>query len=508
MDNNNETNQLINIKHYISKTLQNKKTNKFKQIKLKFNNKSINFIKKKTKSNNNLYTNKNKAKPNSFKNNYINYIKFSDKDIKKELQKRKLDSINLIEKNTKNIYNWNILLSNPNLGLYYNKKEYKKLEESTEKNEPKNKFPNYPVVLVDLSENELKKFFGKKSGIKYFSHFKKSINNLNSPLNSINSLTINEENSNIEFTQRRLITEINNEVKDKKAISHNIRPISIYSARKPEEIFYFSNDFSDYYKEDLKTFSKKMPLLKPRILTSNKKLKKEIYRQRIKSSKEEKKLINVINNVENGKIKFKKLDLIIAGERKNVEPLLKNIYQQENPDSKKISEHVKMYYKTMKPFGNNKENIDFTKNERWQPSNEIKNLREKYNKKINDVGTNTDSNYLNDNSDYYAKNNKKRNLILSYYNKNDPYIKFFNSLINKHNEKTLNNYNEIYSYNNINDEENKEKIIFSTLPNKKNKNYKKELMDKEYYKFPILTEQNIQYSKFNVENNQEEKEKN
>ena len=133
-----------------------------------------------------------------------------------------------------------------------------------------------------------------------------------------------------------------NEINDKNIISNNIRPRSIYSVRKPEEIFYFSNDFSDYYKEDLKTFCEKMPLLKARINTCNKKLKQEIIRQRIKSSKEEIKLNEIINNIKTDSIKFKKLDLIIAGERKNAEPLLRNTYYQENQHLKKVNEHNKM----------------------------------------------------------------------------------------------------------------------------------------------------------------------
>ena len=197
------------------------------------------------------------------------------------------------------------------------------------------------------------------------------------------------------------MTEIINDFKKKESTYHNIRPRSIYSIRKPEETFYFSNDFNDYYKEDLKTFSEKMTLLKPRIKASNLKLKKEILRQRFKSLKEEKKLAEVINNVNHQNIKFKKLDLIIAGERKNVEPLLKNIYYQENPHLKRKLEHMKLYYKTMKPYGNNNDNIDYNKNERWRPSNEIKKLREKHQKKYNNVGTSMD----NDNSNLIKNRN-------------------------------------------------------------------------------------------------------
>jgi hypothetical protein len=430
---------------------------------------------------------------------------YSDKKIKTEIYKKKLDSIDLIEKNTKNIYDWELLLSNPNLGLYYKKEEYKKLEENTGKKEFKNKLPINPVVLVDLSESELKKYFPKKSLSKFISNFQNKMNNSNSQKNSIYINNINKKNN---FSQKRAITEINNEIKDKKTISHNIRPVSIYTIRKPEETFYFSNDFNDYYMEDLKKFSEKMPLLKARINSSNKKLRKEIIKQRIKSSKEEKILNKYINNVENQKIKFKKLDLIIAGERKNAEPLLKNIYYQQNPHLKKINEHIKMYYKTMKPYGNNKDTIDYTKNDRWAPSKEIKHLREKYIKAKNNVGTSTDNNDLmeNYNYDYF---NRKPKLILSYYNNDDPDIKFFDYLVKRNKNHTMNYNNDINNYQNINDDDKiKEKLYLTTFQNNKNNIYKNQLIKEELSNFPFIIEQYNQYAKSNKESNEEEEEEN
>lgn len=498
MENKNNKNLLISFKNFLSKTIRNKRTsNKFKKIKLNIKTKTINTNHKKAKSYNKYNKNKNKQKENNqnyFKNNYIDN---SDKITKTEIQKKKLDSIDLIEKNTKNIYDWELLLNNPNLGLYYKKEEYKKLEENTGKKEIKNKLPKNPVLLVDLTENELKKYFPKKTISKFISNFQNRMNNSNS------LKTINEKNKKNNFPQKRAITEINNEIKDKKIISHNIRPVSIYSIRKPEETFYYSNDFNDYYHQDLKQFSEKMPLLKARINASNKKLKKEIIKQRIKSSKEEKILNEVIKNVENEKIKFKKLDLIIAGERKNVEPLLKNIYHQQNPLLKKINEHIKMYYKTMKPYGNNKDNIDYTKNERWRPSMEIKYLREKYIKTRNNVGTSTDNYDLMEkyNYDYF---NRKPKLILSYYNNDDPDIKFFDYLVKRNKSHTMNNNNELY-YQSINDDDKiKEKIYLTTFQNNNNDIYKNPLIKEELYNFPFIIEQYKQYEKYNKESNQEE----
>ena len=440
---------------------------------------------------------------NSFKNNYMDY---SDKISKTEIQKKKLDSIDLIEKNTKNIYDWELLLSNPNLGLYYKKDQYKKLEENTGKKEIKNKFPKNPVVLVELSENELKKYFPKNTISKFISNFQNKMNNSNSQKNGI---SINDKNKKNNISQKRVMIEINNDIKDKKIISHNIRPVSIYSTRKPEETFYFSNDFNDYYHQDLKQFSEKMPLLKARVNTSNKKLKKEIIKQRIKSSKEEKILNELINNVENQKIKFKKLDLIIAGERKNVEPLLKNIYYQQHPHLKKMNEHIKMYYKTMKPFGNNKDNIDYTKNERWRPSMEIKHLREKYIKTRNNVGTSTDINDLMERYDYDYYNRKPK-LILSYYNNDDPDIKFFDYLVKRNKSHTMNYNNDINNYQNyqsINDDDKiKEKIYLTTFQDNKINNYKNQLIKEELSNFPFIIEQYKQYTQYNKENNEDEEE--
>ena len=512
MENNNQNNdnQLITIKSiFFSKSNPNKNlSSKPKQLKIHLKNKKVNSKQKSTKSHSDLHNNKNKInkmaikKYDSFNNNYMEN---SNRKQKSESQRKKLETIDLMEKNTKNIYDWNILFHNPNLGLYYKLKEYKKLEKNNENNgQKKNNYPQYPVVLLDLSENQVKKYFATKKVFKgrnnkLSSSSKKNI--VYSPLNSFNS--IEELKNKKQLSQNRAMTETTNEIKKKDIISHNIRPMSIYSTRKPEETFYFSNDFNDYYQEDLKTFSKKMTLLKPRIRASNRKLKKEILRQRIKSSKEEKKLNDVINNVKYQNIKFKKLDLIIAGERKNVEPLLKSIYYQENPHLKKTNEHIKFYYKTMKPYGNNNGNIDYTKNERWHPSKEIKLLRDKQKKKYNSIGTSMDNSFLNNNYNNKLFNNKSK-LILSYYDQDDPDIKFFNYLINKNNDKELDYNNEINNnYYNINDDDKiKEKIYLSTIQNNINSNnIKEEMTKKDISKFPFIIEQYKQYTNSNLDNN-------
>jgi hypothetical protein len=185
--------------------------------------------------------------------------------------------------------------------------------------------------------------------------------------------------------------------------------MSIYAKFNPEDTFYFSNAFSDYYKEDFKTFTNKMPMLKAKIKTNALNLKRVIKRQNIKSSHKEKKLYEMLKR---DNLVLKKQDLIISAERKNPVPLMKSIFKQVHPGSEEIKEHIRQYFKTMKPIGNDDGNTDYTKNNRWKLNRELIKFRKgifKEEKK-------------NDNK----KNERKRKLILSYYNANDPDIQKFN----------------------------------------------------------------------------------
>jgi hypothetical protein len=230
--------------------------------------------------------------------------------------------------------------------------------------------------------------------------------------------------------------------------------------------------------------------LKAKVITSTKNLRKEIIKQRIKSSKEEKKLYEILKK---DNLILSKQDLIIAGgERKNAEPLLKNIHHQQNPHLEPSKETNKLYYKTMKPFGNNNGNIDYSQNDRWKSSAEIKNLREKEQKQYNNVGTSMDDNDL-------IKNNQndinKTKLILSYYDANDPDIKYFNCLLNKYNNKIISfqngkNITKFNSFNSFNNNDKfKEKINFSNIQNsKRGASIINKIKYKEISKFPFIVE--------------------
>ena len=249
-----------------------------------------------------------------------------------------------------------------------------------------------------------------------------------------------------------------------------------------------SQNFNNKNKNELKNMPEKLSILKAKVMTSTKKLRNEIIKQRIKSSKEEKKLYEILNK---DNLILSKQDLIIAGgERKNAGPLLKNILHQQNPHLKTVKENNKLYYKTMKPFGNNYGNIDYSQNDRWKSSAEIKNLREKEQKQYSNVGTSMDDNDLIKNDDI---NNRK--LVLSYYDANDPDIKYFNCLLNKYNSRVISfqngkNMDYFNSFNSFNsDDKIKEKIYLSNIQNSKRcTSIKNKMKNKELSKFPFIVE--------------------
>ena len=82
----------------------------------------------------------------------------------------------------------------------------------------------------------------------------------------------------------------------------------------------------------------------------------------------------------------------------------------------------------MKPLGEDNGKVDYTKNERWKLSEFLVEMRE--NK--HDLNLNNDKNLTNNKNSNYVKRN---NLILSYYNKNDPYIKMFEKMAKTNNIK-------------------------------------------------------------------------
>ena len=348
-------------------------------------------------------------------------------------QKQKLININLKEEDIEGLYEWQNLFNNSRPISHYTRINYKKpvLTEKDDSNDIKS-----PKLLVDLPYDKMLLFFGKnafenenntkKNKKKGLSFWKKTNNNFNNINYNVSKTLSNNTLSNKDVTQNLKTNRTNKKYKTSSSVKssrtiinsrntnnksekgHNyIKPMSIYAKFNPEDTFYFSNAFSDYYKEDFKTFANKMPILKAKIKINENNLKRVIKNQNKKSLNKEKKLYELLKR---DNLILKKQDLIISAERKNPIPLMKSIFKQVYPDSAEIKEHIRQYFKTMKPIGNDDGNTDYTKNNRWKLNRELIKLRKgKYNEEKKNA---------------YGKNMKKQ-LILSYYNINDPDIQRF-----------------------------------------------------------------------------------
>ena len=310
------------------------------------------------------------------------YMRREAKEFKIKL--KNLNNINLFEKKVDDLYDWGNLFNN-----FKPIRSYISLQKSTQtKQGRKTRNKNLeeyesPIVLVDLPESQMNFFFRRNN------------NNSLSPEKNINS---------------------NNFKK-----SHNIRPVSMYSPREDNSCFYYSNTFSDYYKEDFKSFCEKIPILKAKLKINPDKLKKEIYKKDFN-------LMNKYKLVEKQKDKksmFNKQDLIIAGKRKNPIPLIKSVFLQK--------------YNLLNNFNENKNDISKNKNE-----------NEKILNSYDNINTNINPNNYN-----YKFSNR---LILSYYDINDPSIALFNNYPNKN--------IKVYKSNEISSKTDKEEQNVTDINNK------------------------------------------
>ena len=288
-------------------------------------------------------------------------------------KKEKLKDINLIEKNYEDLYEWSNLMNNSRPISSYTTLNNKKLCMKNEDNK-----------TSDLSNNS--------------KNVKKNLKH-----------TVIECNNNQSKTN-----------KAKQLIKRNInrvRPLSVYSNSYNSSYNFLSKKIKDYFKENLTTLPERNNILKPKLRTNSTKLKRVIKTQRIKSSKKERELKKRLNS-EDEEITLEKQKLIIAAERNNPIPLLQSIFKQVYPGQEVMKENIKMYFNTMKPFPDESpdgddSNVDYTKNDRWRWIEEMKRNRLKKKLKFN----------KSDMSDYNHKD-----LILSTYNQDDPYIQMFNRI--------------------------------------------------------------------------------
>ena len=267
-----------------------------------------------------------------------NEIKSETKKIKEFLShnKEKLNIINLYEnqKSEIDIYQWDNLFkrSIPITSYVSSSKLIKMKNDKKEDNKKGNNNKesslnmNYPIALVDLDEEEIKKY-------------------LPSNPNGVPSLNV-------------------------------VRFQKIPLKGNPKDSFYFSNSFNDYYKMDFKDFVKIMPVLKSKKRCVSVKLSSEIKKVRKKNVKEEQKreiyknlMLNKLNN-----LYIEKQYLSLSENVNNIQPLMSSIHAQIHPDEEDyLTKDKKKYIKTNKPLGSerNISSIDFTVNERHYHRNEI-----------------------------------------------------------------------------------------------------------------------------------------
>lgn len=158
---------------------------------------------------------------------------------------------------------------------------------------------------------------------------------------------------------------------------------SVYSNRSANQIFYFSNDFSNYYKEDLKQFSSKFKLVKSRIPIKKTQLKKAIAISKHNSNVLKPPVLKQIFEVTDKEVNHVNCS-------NDATSLVLKILNQINPikeaDLIQQIKPKKYYYRTNKPLGNSEEeHIDYTINRRYNHSEEIKVLFRQAREKENEI---------------------------------------------------------------------------------------------------------------------------
>ena len=328
------------------------------------NNKGQKILSEKKPPNANENNNNNNINENADSNIYSidnnevldNLIKLSGnqevyKELKEETSKikqilsqsrEKLENITLYEKQKSDIdiYQWNNLFNRSiPITAYvapssYIKKQNKKLlkkEENKNASEFKeDKEKKHPIVLVDLTNEEMKKYLPPDP--------------IGIPPSSV-----------IRFQQLPFRGDSSN-------------------------VFYFSNAFNDYYKMDFKEFIQRMPILKAKKRCQSAKLNRQIKRTKKTNIIEEKQREIIKNNMLNrlNNLYIEKQYLSLSSNAKNIQPLMSSIHSQIYPgQGDTLTKHTKIYIKSNKPLGSERDidDIDFSANEREYQRNELQRIK-------------------------------------------------------------------------------------------------------------------------------------
>ena len=254
--------------------------------------------------------------------------------------KEKLNNLDLYEKQKSDIdiYQWNNLFNQsiPITSYVTSSKMIKsqnnKKQEIKNDNESKENSKNlkHPVALVDLTEEEIKKYLPP------------------APANIHPSQVI------------------------------RFQPLPFRGDSK--DAFYFSNSFNDYYKMDFKEFLKIMPILKAKKRCNSVKLQTQMKRVRKRNNEEENKrelykneMLDKLNN-----LYIEKQYLSLSINSNNIQPLMSSIHSQIYPgEGDELTKHTKLYTKTNKPLGSERDidSIDFTVNQRNYHRNVLNNIK-------------------------------------------------------------------------------------------------------------------------------------
>ena len=356
------------------------------------------------------------------KENFENLIKEeADRIDMINKQKANLKNINLIEKNIEGLYDWKTLFNNSRpLSAYTQLNNQKAKKASIDNN---NQF-SFPVALIDAPPEEVELYipnpnnYANTANVKNNKnrpiHFSTKQKKKNSKIAYAHSRKSSSNVFNRKFSSRSLNKD--NQHNERQYGSNCTRPKSMYSQRLPGETFYLSQAFSEYYNEDLKTFSEKFPLLKAKIKVNPKKLQKAL-----KDIK--KQTIIRENNLKKVKLQddlvLTKQEIIIAGMGGNAKPLLKSIYRQTHPDEHDdFDPRVKYYRNTDKPLGQDNGDTDYSVNDRTKHINEFIKLREE--------AKGNSRSYKNINEMRTAENFTR--LHLDTYDEKDPHIQMFNQI--------------------------------------------------------------------------------
>ena len=183
------------------------------------------------------------------KKNYYNNLEIKEN----QDQGDKLQSENIAQEDPNTVNALSINLKEDQMNLYFGKNNY--LQTEGFKKKIRSAKEKYNINKDILIKNDKKKseYLSINANINSINNVKSSREHSKNNSNTLKSKKSKSARNRImgNFNSRKL------QKSKEKSFNKFIRPMSVYSPRKNTCSFYFSNTFSDYYKEDLKTFSEK-----------------------------------------------------------------------------------------------------------------------------------------------------------------------------------------------------------------------------------------------------------